>query len=138
MIIEVKDWDLDAYTVDDKKHWHLKYPKNEGEARAYIKSPNDQVGMYKENLYYLHVEKLLENNIRNPKLWGVVSCGVYFHNASHQQIISFLIDPFRRERGYMKFISNIDLIGRDDLEPNTFKKNSGCTLYASGTKQLFL
>ena len=125
MIIEVKDWDLDAYTVDDKKHWHLKYPKNEGEARAYIKSPIGQVGMYKENLYYLHVEKLLENNIRNPRLWGVVSCGVYFHNASHQQIISFLIDPFRRERGYMKFISNIDLIGRDDLEPNTFKKNLG-------------
>lgn len=121
LIIEVKDWDLDLYQLDEKKHWHLKHPKNDGEARAFIKSPIDQVGMYKENLYNLHVERLLENNIRNPKLWGVVSCAVYFHNASHYQLESFLVTPYRGERGYMKFISNIDLLGRDDLDPAKFK-----------------
>lgn len=125
LIIEVKDWPLDIYTIDEKKHWHLKYPKDNREANAYIKSPVDQVSMYKENLYYLHVEKLLENKISNPKLWGVVSCGVYFHNASHQQIEDFLVAPFRWERGYMKFISNIDLIGRDDLVPYKIKKILG-------------
>ena len=26
MIIEVKDWDLDLYTVDERRHWHLKHP----------------------------------------------------------------------------------------------------------------
>ena len=34
MIIEVKDWDLDLYTIDDKKHWHLAHPKNYKEAHA--------------------------------------------------------------------------------------------------------
>lgn len=70
LIIEVKDWDLAAYELDEKKHWHLKYPQNDKEAHAYIKSPIDQVLKYKENLYNLHVEKLLETNIKNPKLWG--------------------------------------------------------------------
>ncbi len=70
MIIEIKDWDLEAYTLDENKHWHLKYPHNDKEARAYIKSPIDQALKYKENLYTLHIEKLLENNIKNPKLWG--------------------------------------------------------------------
>jgi hypothetical protein len=70
LIIEVKDWDLATYELDEKKHWHLKYPQNDKEAHAYIKSPIDQVLKYKENLYNLHVEKLLETNIKNPKLWG--------------------------------------------------------------------
>ena len=40
--------------------------KKEAEARAYIKSPIDQAVQYKENLYYLHVENLLDENIKNP------------------------------------------------------------------------
>lgn len=122
LIIEVKDWDLDLYRLDEKKHWHLKYPKNEAEARAYIKSPIDQSLKYKENLYNLHIEKLLENNIKNPKLWGVITCGVYFHNSTHQYIEDMLVTPYTNNRGYIKFIRNIELIGRDDLEDISFKK----------------
>lgn len=51
MIIEVKDWDLSLYTIDDRKHWHLKFPQNQGEANAYIKSSVDQAYKYKENLF---------------------------------------------------------------------------------------
>ena len=91
MIIEVKDWDLDLYTLDEKKHWHLAHPKNEAEARAYIKSPIDQAVQYKENLYYLHVENLLAENIKNPYMWGVVISGVYFHCASHRKVIDKIV-----------------------------------------------
>ncbi len=122
MIIEVKDWDLELYQLDEKKHWHLKHPKNDGERNAFIKSPIDQAIKYKENLYNLHVEKLLENNIRNPKLWGVVTCGVYFHNSTRQKINNFFVEPYRNEKGYMKFISNIELLGNNDLTPDNFNQ----------------
>lgn len=122
LIIEVKDWDLAAYKLDEKKHWHLKYPQNDKEAHAYIKSPIDQVLKYKENLYNLHVEKLLENNIKNPKLWGVVTCGVYFHIATQAQINELLINPYKDNKGYQRFIRNIELIGRDNLDASSFNQ----------------
>jgi len=122
MIIEVKDWDLELYQLDEKKHWHLKHPKNDGEKNAFIKSPIDQAIKYKENLYNLHIEKLLENNIRNPKLWGVVTCGVYFHNATRQEINDFFVEPYRNEKGYLKFISNIELLGNNDLTSDNFNQ----------------
>lgn len=122
LIIEVKDWNLDLYRLDEKKHWHLKNPKNEAERRANIKSPIKQVLNYKENLYNLHVENLLENKIFEPKLWAVVSCAVFFYNAQRRQIQSLLIEPFRKDSRYMGFIRHIDLIGYDDLTPEFFKK----------------
>ena len=42
MIVEVKDWDLDLYEVDEKRHWYLKHPKNEAEAHARLSSPVQQ------------------------------------------------------------------------------------------------
>lgn len=122
LVIEVKDWDLNLFKLDEKKHWHLKYPKNDKEANAFLKSPIDQVLKYKENLYNLHVENLLEQNIRNPKMWGVVTCGVYFHNSSDRQIKSLLIDPFTEDKRYIKFINNLELIGRDTLNSGDFNK----------------
>ena len=38
LIIEVKDWDLNLYELDDKKHWRLKSSPN-----AYPQSPIKQV-----------------------------------------------------------------------------------------------
>lgn len=122
MIIEVKDWDLELYQLDEKKHWHLKHPKNDSEKNAFIKSPIDQAIKYKENLYNLHIEKLLENNIRNPKLWGVVTCSVYFHNATRQEIKDFFVEPYKNEKGYLKFLSNIELLGNNDLTSDNFNQ----------------
>lgn len=124
MIIEVKDWDLDLYKLDEKKHWHLKYPKNNSEATAYIKSPIDQAIQYKENLYNLHVEHLLEKNILNSKLWSIVVCGVYFHNASQSQVENLLVTQYQDKR-YQKFINNIVLLGRDSLNGDNFNEILG-------------
>lgn len=120
MIIEVKDWDLASYVLDEKKHWHLAYPKNEAEKQSYIKSPIDQACQYKDNLYNLHVEKLLEQNIKNTKMWGVVVVGVYFHCASRQQVKDKIVTPYERELGYKKFIDHIALLGNDDLNKDSF------------------
>lgn len=122
MIIEVKDWDLDLYKLDEKKHWSLSHPKNEKEERAYIKSPIDQADQYKKNLYNLHIENLLEMNIKNPNMWSVVASGVYFHNASHKQVIGKIVTPYSSEKGYKKFIKYIVLLGNDDLNKDDFMK----------------
>ncbi|MCH5345879.1 MAG: NERD domain-containing protein [Muribaculaceae bacterium] len=121
MIIEVKDWDIESYTLDEKKHWHLANPRNEAERRAYIKSPIDQADQYKKNLYNLHIENLLEMNIKNSNMWAVVVSGVYFHNATHEQLYDKLIKPYSSEKGYMKFMRHVALIGSNDLEKDNFE-----------------
>jgi hypothetical protein len=137
MIIEVKDWNLDLYKLDERKHWHLRYPGNQGEAQKCIKSPIDQVLKYKDNLYNLHVEELLEKRIKNQKLWGVVTCGVYFHNAQHNDIMELLVNPYREQNGYMNFIRHIELIGRDDLTANRFNRMLGKHWMYGGCRSRF-
>ena len=115
MVIEVKDWILDHYYLDEKRKWRLS--KN----NAYIKSPVDQVYQYKENLYNLHIENLLEKNIRNSKHWNVIACAVYFHNETKESIDNFLVTPFKENRKYQDFLKyNIALIGHDSLTKQNF------------------
>ena len=115
LIIEVKDWHLINYFLDKKKHWRLK------ENGAYLKSPLSQVLSYKENLYTLHIEHLLEKKIRNQKLFSVVTCAVYFHNETENSIKSFLLEKFSNDERYKKFISYFELIGRDTLKKEKFQ-----------------
>ncbi len=56
MIIEVKDWNLNNFKLDDKKKW-IYIPNG-----SVVKSPIDQVLKYKNNLYDLHIEDLLQIN----------------------------------------------------------------------------
>lgn len=60
MIIEVKDWDLDSYQLSPNRHWQLKNIDNKFGNKQIVKSPIQQVFEYKENLYNLHIETLLE------------------------------------------------------------------------------
>lgn len=119
MIIEVKDWNLDSYELDVRKNWKVKNHKNE----FTIKSPISQVLKYKENLFDLHIEKLLEYKIRDIRNFNTVTCAVYFHNASQKKIEDLLVNPFNDDRKYQDFLKyNIDLIGRDSLNNDDFKK----------------
>lgn len=114
-VVEVKDWLFEHYSLDIKQKWQLKQNK------AYIKSPIHQVLKYKENLYNLHIENLLEKRIKNFKYWNVVHCGIYFHKESNSSIQDFLITPFEHDEKYNKFLqNNIDLIGRNDLNVDVF------------------
>lgn len=123
MIIEVKDWDLNLYTVDARRHWHLKNPKNEGEARARLLSPVQQAYKYKENLFELHIPGLLELKIKDIRNFNFVTCAVYFHNANKQQVQNLIVDPFKEDRKYLNFLKyNIDLLGRDSLNEYNFKQ----------------
>lgn len=115
LILEVKDWDLSNYRLDERKRWIVKA----NGARA--KSPIDQVLQYKENLYNLHIPGLLESKIRNYKHWAIVSCAVYFHCATAEDVRKLIIDPFAKDEKYQKFISHYDLLGNDNLTPAYIK-----------------
>src|SRR5574344_21783 len=116
LIIEVKDWDLSLYELNDKKQWILK-----SDSKAYPKSPIQQVLKYKDNLYELHIETLLERKIKNIKNFNIVACAVYFHNANEQQIKELIVTPYAKDNKYQDFLKyNIDLIGRDNLNDFDF------------------
>ena len=117
MIIEVKDWKFSNYYLDERRKWRLK--KN----HAYLKSPLDQVLHYKENIYNLHIENLLEMKIKNFKYWTIVCCAVYFHNETESSINEFLVAPFSQDKKYLNFLKyNVDYLGKDNLNKIDFNK----------------
>ena len=118
MIIEVKDYNLDHYELDERKNWKVKNRTHDYN----IKSPISQVLKYKNNLFELHIENLLEMKIKDIRSFNIVSCAVYFHNANKKEIKDFLVKPFEQNQKYIDFLKyNIDLLGRDSLEENSFK-----------------
>lgn len=115
LIIEVKDYNLDSYELDNRKNWVVKYNK------AKIKSPISQALKYKENLFNLHIPQLLEKQIINFRFLNVVSCAIYFHNAYKQEVEGLLVTPYEHDVKYQKFLKyNINFIGRDNLNEFDF------------------
>jgi hypothetical protein len=131
MIIEVKGWDLNNYHLDFRKRWFVNHNG------ALIKSPISQVLKYKENIYDLHIQNLLELRLKDYKYWFIVNCAIFFPLESHQSIRNFLLSPFKLRREflvetnakeeafnqlekseeyYINFLDkNIELIGADNL-----------------------
>lgn len=149
LIIEVKDYILEKYTLDSKRNWKVKH------SNQIIKSPISQVFQYKENLFNLHIENLLAKKISDIRNFNTVNCGVYFHNATNNQINDFLIKPFKNQtynrhssadlereiknNKYLQFLKyNIRLIGRDDLTESSFNNLlKSCFLISSAQSIYF-
>jgi hypothetical protein len=146
LVIEVKDWNLDSYYVNERKQWCLRSDD------TVLKSPIDQVLKYKKNFYDLHIENLLQLKLKSYKYWYVVSCALYFDNTNESELENFLKDPFRDKKGFHKYNAflqkNISLMGRDSLnggrlrtilEENWISKESkyfSDTLYDSFKRRL--
>lgn len=117
LVIEVKDWNLNNFAVNEKKKW-VYLPNN-----SVVKSPLSQVYKYKENLFDLHVDKLLEEKIKNIKKFNIVTCAVYFHCALQSKIEDLAVRPFKQDRKYQDFLKyNISLIGSDVLNDDNFNQ----------------
>lgn len=86
-IIEVKDWDLSAYKIDENNKWYVS--KN----NQRIKSPFQQVFGYKHNLFNLHINGLLEKKIKNNNFYQLIKVFVYFHNQSKSEIVGIFSQP---------------------------------------------
>ena len=123
LLIEVKDWNLNHYYVDEKTKWRLQKDNTP------IKSPLNQVENYKSNLFHLHLEELFKKSIKSKNHWATVNCAVYFHNATEQNLTSFLLDNFKKDdyNTYQKFVSYFGLLGYNSL--NKDKLNSLLTRF---------
>lgn len=86
-IIEVKDWVLDSYKIDENNKWSVR--KN-GQR---IKSPFQQVFGYKHNLFNLHINGLLEKKVKNNNFYKLIKVYVYFHGQSKNDIKSIFSNP---------------------------------------------
>lgn len=111
LLIEVKDWNLNHYYVDEKTKWRLQKDNTP------IKSPLNQVENYKSNLFHLHLEVLFKKSIKSKNHWATVNCAVYFHKATEQSLKSFLLNGFNKKEDepYKKFVSYFGLLGYNSL-----------------------
>ncbi len=88
-IIEVKDWNLSKYSVDSKNQWHVK------NRRGNLKSPFQQVYAYKDNMFNLHINGLLEQRIKHKKFYGKIKAYVYFHMATKKELESIYLSAIK-------------------------------------------
>lgn len=82
IIIEVKDWNLDLYSVDEKNKWSVNLPSRQQQ----VKSPFAQVFSYKKNFFEIHVNGLLEKSLKNDAFFKMIKACVYFHHGSKAAI----------------------------------------------------
>lgn len=118
VIIEVKDWALEHYYIDENTDWRLK--KND----CKIKSPLSQVKNYKDNLFNIHINSLLPKSYINKYFQAIVNTVVYFHCESEQTIKSFILDKFNSEKykSYQSFVKYIQCWGYDSLTSQNINK----------------
>ena len=115
MVIEVKDWNLSNFKLNDRRKW-VYTPNN-----SVVKSPIDQVLKYKKNLFDLHVEDLLQQKIKDIRNFNIVACAVYFHCASKSYLEEMLVEPYKDDKKYQTFLKyNIDFLGHDSLNKEDF------------------
>lgn len=82
IIIEVKDWNLDLYSVDSNNKWSV---RTESRSQA-VKSPFAQVFSYKKNFFDIHVNGLLEKSLKNDAFFKVINTYAYFHRGSKNAV----------------------------------------------------
>ena len=78
----------DNYYIDKHTDWYLK------ETDRKIKSPLAQVKSYKDNLYDLHINDLLQNCLENRNYRALVNTMVYFHFHDKQTVSDYLFNRF--------------------------------------------
>lgn len=83
LIIEVKDWSLANYDIDDGGNWRLR--KN----HSYVTSPFLQVELYKKKLQDMNYRFLYET-FQTKKVYGTIKTAVYFHCESRNNVLKFI------------------------------------------------
>lgn len=109
-IIEVKDWHLQHYCVKRENIWGL--VNHSGD----IKSPLNQVHRYKENMYSLHIEGLLESKVWNSSMYAIFQTAVYFHNETEERALDFVQQETRSDHDY------IDILGNNSLNATRLRQ----------------
>ena len=117
LIIEVKDWNLNNYTISEKGKWKVK-----ANGAILYNNPFRQVLKYKENLYNLHIDSLLSLKLKDYKYWNVVKCAVYFycHTENDAYRICMGNNPTHKYKTFLE--RNISILGNDSLSKRKMDK----------------
>ncbi|MCC0375753.1 nuclease-related domain-containing DEAD/DEAH box helicase [Pseudomonas aeruginosa] len=113
IVVEVKDWDLSYYSVDAKNQWRL--AKNQ----ALLRSPFAQAFSYKQNLFEVHTNGLLEKSMASETFYGLIKVYVYFHNVTKKEIAAFYqpaISELQSELGEVQQAFREKKLGYDQYE----------------------
>jgi superfamily I DNA/RNA helicase len=114
VIIEVKDWNLASYDIDENNRWTLQredYP---------LRSPCAQVFHYKQTFFNLHINGLLEKAVKDKRFYGLVDVFVYFHGATRTQLDAIYASPIDRVKAKMKV--NAEARKENKLSVDEFKR----------------
>lgn len=120
LIIEVKDWNLAHYYIDNFGDWRLR------ENNAYITSPFLQVEIYKNKLQNMNYRFLYEKFF-NKNIYGVIRTAVYFHCESRGNVLRFVNN---------NIVKYVEIIGRDSLNFQ-FLNNLLSSTYISKNSKYF-
>jgi hypothetical protein len=96
IIIEVKDWNLDLYSIDSNNKWSV----NTASRAQRVKSPFQQVFAYKKNFFEIHVNGLLEKSLKNENFYKLIRTYAYFHHGSKgaiQRLYEPHLDRLRKD-----------------------------------------
>jgi hypothetical protein len=87
VVVEVKDWNLDCYKVNEKNEW------TENVKNHKIRSPFKQVFGYKSNMFKIHIDGLAEKNVINKNFYNTIKPYVYFHGSTKEDIDKLYKQP---------------------------------------------
>lgn len=91
-IVEVKDWNLASYNIDENNNWR------ESAGNNIIKSPFKQVFGYKSNIFNLHISGLAEKNVMNKNFYNILKPFVYFHGSSKMDVENIFQNTERKNK----------------------------------------
>ncbi len=110
LLIEVKDWNLDLYSIGEKK-WSLK-----SNSKAMIRSPFKQVKDYKEHIHSF-ISGFVEESILDRRKYGYVQTAVYFSQVTEERASRVCNDC-------ISYNENIHVLGEDSITVERFKELS--------------
>ncbi len=117
IIIEVKDWNLDLYSIDTNNKWSV----NTAYRSQRVKSPFQQAYAYKKNFFEIHVNGLLEKSLKNENFFKMIKTYVYFHHGS-KEAIQRLYQP-HLDRLYDKSRNNGEAYRSKQLDFDAYEKS---------------
>lgn len=113
VVIEVKDWDLSLYEIDEvEKNW-ICHPSNH--ETCFPRSPFAQVKHYKNLFFGVYSRILASKKLFNKSLYGMIVPCVFFYNSTSKELNDLFSphdDYFRKSYTYY--------LAREDFDNGLF------------------
>lgn len=118
-IFEVKDWNLNNYSFENRKNSDSKIHKvfcvSDSKGTYPIKSPIKQVEHYKEKICSQLIPQIGEKIDQNKIYYGLIKTAIYFHKSATEQAQTMF-------KSNVKDFSIFPIIGFDVLIPDNLNK----------------